>query len=253
MSAPVETASAPKRKVLSALWRWTTLFGGVAVFTVVASELHVTQGVAFDRPVMGWLHSMRSTALTESMLAVTALGDGPVITLVATAGAAYFWVNRHHHSALYLAAASTGAGLINAGLKMIFARMRPELAFYDAGGFAFPSGHSMSSAATYGAIAIITSTRYPRLRWPVTAGCAALVGLVGCSRAYLHVHFPSDVVAGWALGLTWPLWLKPLAIGRGFTPGHVARDELTSDGFSPEALAREEHRHAVGRASREAS
>jgi membrane-associated phospholipid phosphatase len=94
-----------------------------------------------------------------------------------------------------------------------------------------------------GRIAIITITRYPRLRWPVVAASALLVGLVGGSRAYLHVHFPSDVLAGWALGLTWPLWLKPLAIGRGFTPSHIRTEELTSDGFDPEALEAEEHHH----------
>lgn len=229
--------------MIGALGRFSTLFGGVAVFAVVASELHLTERVAFDGPVMRWLGSLRSDALTEGMLAVTALGDGPVVAFVATAGALFLWTRRHHHSAIYLAAAAGGAGLINTGLKAIFARMRPDLALYEASGFAFPSGHSMVAAATYGAIAIVTMTRFPRLRWPVVTACAVLVGLVGASRAYLHVHFPSDVVAGWALGITWPLWLKPLAIGPGFAPRRIPAEELTTDGFDPAELEAASRRH----------
>lgn len=212
---------------------------------MVASELHITEGVAFDRPIMSWLRDHRSDGLTDAMLALTHFGDGPVITSVAFAGAAFLWFKRHHHSAIYLGAAAAGAGLINAGLKMLFARIRPDLAIYEAAGFAFPSGHAMASAATYGAIAIIAITRYPSLRWPVTVMSAVLVGGVGLSRAYLHVHFPSDVLAGWALGLTWPLWLKPLAIGPGFITSHIPEEELEDDGFNPEELELEEEHQAA--------
>ncbi|MFW5741413.1 MAG: phosphatase PAP2 family protein [Myxococcota bacterium] len=107
-------------------------------------------------------------------------------------------------------------------------------------GFAFPSGHSMGSAATYGAVAVIVAARYPRWRLPLLALCAAIVAAVGVSRAYLGVHYPSDVLAGWALGATLPLWVKPLLLGKGFRATKIPDRELEADNFSPEELERRE-------------
>ena len=113
---------------------------------------------------------------------------------------------------MLVAAAATGAGVLSEALKRVFGRQRPELALRLAKtiGFAFPSGHSAASAATYGAFALVLAGRGHR-------GLARLVGTlvpasVGASRVYLQVHFPSDVVVGWALGAAW-LGILRLLIG----------------------------------------
>jgi membrane-associated phospholipid phosphatase len=119
-------------------------------------------------------------------------------------------------------------------MKVAFARERPDvlLQLSPTDGFAFPSGHSTGASAVYGALAVIVITRFPRVRTPLVMACIAIVGIIGISRAYLHVHFPSDVVAGWGIGLMWPLLLKPLVLGRGFRRRTISRAELEADGVA---------------------
>jgi undecaprenyl-diphosphatase len=84
--------------------------------------------------------------------------------------------------------------------------MHPLLPF-PPGGWSFPSGHSMGSAVTYLTVALVAATPLTRRRGRVyVVSCAvALAFLVGVSRAYLNVHYPTDVLAGWSGGLLWAL------------------------------------------------
>ena len=110
-----------------------------------------------------------------------------------------------------------GGGVVNQLLKTFFRRPRPplELRRAHASSYSFPSGHAMTTLATYGTWAFLISrhaalTRQPRVGWiwaPVLAGCA----LVGWSRIYLEVHYPTDVLGGWAAAT---IWLTTCGIAR---------------------------------------
>jgi undecaprenyl-diphosphatase len=129
---------------------------------------------------------------------------------------------------LLIAASATGA-LVSQGLKQLFGRERPPLALHavEVVNPSFPSGHAMLSAVVYLTLAVLIARFAERRRvkaYALAAG-VALTLLVGASRVFLGVHWPSDVLAGWSLGAAWALawWLLALAFerrngGRGAKP-----------------------------------
>lgn len=223
-----------------AVLRWLALFGGPALFIVLAWELWRTTTIAIDAPLQDGLRAFRSHAMTRFMSGVTHFGDTEAIYAIAIGGGLLLAFKRHWRSAIYLAAAAGGAGLLTRTLKEVFERARPLDALLVKGGFAFPSGHSLLSAATYGAVAVLIATRLPRHKKVLVTVCVTIAALVGFSRAYLFVHFPSDVLAGWALGAAWALWLKPLAIGPGMQAATTPNEELRADNFDPDELEQDE-------------
>lgn len=223
-------------RLARAALRWWMLFGGVVIFAVLSSELFFRDRVAIDGWAHDWLLSLRRPWLTDAMSVMTDLGGSIALTGLVVVGGLVFGILHHPRSALFLGVVGLGAALLNRGLKWTFSRERPDalLQVVPAEGYAFPSGHSMGSAAVYAAIALIAATRFPRYRAPVITACAIMALGVGFSRAYLFVHYPSDVLAGWGLGLTLALWLKPALLGPGFRPPTVPAQELAQDGVDPE-------------------
>jgi undecaprenyl-diphosphatase len=140
---------------------------------------------------------------------VTALGGVFVITLITVTVVAFFWLSSMRHAALYVALASLGALLLSAGLKHGFERPRPDLTPHGVTvyTYSFPSGHSTMSAAVYLSLGMVASrfVKRPRLK-VLFVGVAMFVTIaVGVSRVYLGVHWPTDVLAGWAIGFSWAL------------------------------------------------
>ena len=138
---------------------------------------------------------------------VTALGSAIVLLLVvAGVGGSLALMSRRREAALLLVVAFGGWGL-SLGLKAAIGRERPELfpAVTETYNSSFPSGHSMVSAAVYltvgAALARLTERRW--LKVHLMGLAVALTGIVGLSRVYLGVHYPTDVVAGWSLGVAW--------------------------------------------------
>ncbi|HEX4608921.1 MAG TPA: phosphatase PAP2 family protein [Urbifossiella sp.] len=144
---------------------------------------------------------------------LTALGGYTVLTLLVGAVLGYLVLGRHYPAALLVLVATAGGGALSMALKGVFARPRPALVPHlsFAATSSFPSGHSMLAAVTYltlGALlARLVRPWWAKLYFPAVA--AVLAGLVGASRVYLGVHYPTDVVAGWAAGLAWAVgcWL----------------------------------------------
>ncbi len=140
---------------------------------------------------------------------ITALGSPFVLVILVLASATWLWVRRQHHAFALLLASTLGARFLNALLKDLFARPRPdiELHLMPASSPSFPSGHAMDSAAIYLTIAALlaqeVTSRAQRL-YLIGLG-ASLSFLIGVSRVYLGVHYPSDVLAGWCAGLAWAL------------------------------------------------
>jgi undecaprenyl-diphosphatase len=147
--------------------------------------------------------------LEEMMRDFTAMGSTGVLTLMVLAIAGFLAMTRKGHAAVFVLAAVGGGVLISQTMKLAYARPRPDLVPHGAEVFtaSFPSGHSMMSAVVYltlGALLARTQADRPAKVY-ILAVAVLLTALVGVSRVYLGVHWPTDVVAGWALGGVWAL------------------------------------------------
>ena len=160
------------------------------------------------------------TWLRITALDITALGSASVLGLVVTAITGYLLLQGLRRTALLVFAASAGGWLLNSVLKELFQRPRPEVVPHlsEVMSLSYPSGHAMTSAAVYltlGALLMRVADR-PATKIYFMTFAMILAGLVGVTRVYLGVHYPTDVLAGWLVGLSWALfcWLVERAIER---------------------------------------
>jgi undecaprenyl-diphosphatase len=158
--------------------------------------------------------------LSEVMRDVTSLGGGPVITIVTLSVIGYLALRRSHRWLVLLVIATLGGLALEIGLKMIFDRGRPNVVphLMTADSLSFPSGHSMMSTIVYLTLAALIAPQLPnrRSRLYVIAIAAFLAFIIGVSRVYLGVHYPSDVLGGWSIGLGWATlcWLASWSLER---------------------------------------
>lgn len=147
--------------------------------------------------------------LSEAVRDVTALGSAPVLVILVLAVAGALAARRQYHAVVLLLAATVGGVLLNNALKGVFARPRPDVDLHltEVRSMSFPSGHAMESAIIYLTLAAIVSrlVESRALRLYFLGVATFLTLLVGLSRVYLGVHYPSDVLAGWTAGLAWAL------------------------------------------------
>ena len=190
------------------------------VFIEIADEVLEGEAIPFDETLLLALRTAADPAmprgpmwLQEAVRDITALGSYTVLSIVTFSSAAYLWLARQRRVAFFILAAASGAILCVTLLKIGFDRPRPDLVphIMTAETPSFPSGHSTAAAAVYltlGALLARFQTRR-RLRLFFVGVAVAITVLVGFSRVYLGVHWPSDVVAGWTLGGGWAVacWL----------------------------------------------
>ncbi len=145
--------------------------------------------------------------LQSAMLDLTALGGGTVLALVTLMAIGSLLALRKRAEALFIAVAVGGGGALSALLKMGYARPRPELVAHlvEVTSSSFPSGHAMNSAITYLTLGVLLARAVPDrlLKIYVLWVGVLLTLIVGISRVYLGVHWPTDVLAGWAIGSAW--------------------------------------------------
>lgn len=138
---------------------------------------------------------------------VTSLGSFVVLGMVTFAVAVYLLLTGGRSAALLVVVAVVGGMAVNSLLKIQFARPRPDLFVPAAEVFtaSFPSGHAALSAITYLTMAALLArmTASRRLRYYLMAVAATLTCLIGVSRIYLGVHYPTDILAGWCIGSAW--------------------------------------------------
>jgi undecaprenyl-diphosphatase len=140
---------------------------------------------------------------------VTALGSTVVLTLAVTVVALFLWIRDKPQKAMFLVAAVSLGALLNRALKVGFARPRPDIVAHGAHVTteSFPSGHSANSAIVYLMLGMMLARveASHAAKVFIFAVCVALTLMVGLSRLYLGVHWPTDVLAGWAVGASWVL------------------------------------------------
>jgi len=179
--------------------------GAACLFVFVLMALGVTGTwnlVAFDQAFAGWVAGWRNPALTDAMLAITSLGDGAYLRPMGALVVIALAMRRAWRPPVATATAFLLLPLLVNLIKSGIARTRPTIDLYDgADGFSFPSGHAANSALIYGAIAVLvfrSLTGPPR--WIATVALALLALLIAASRVYVGAHWPSDALAGLALG-----------------------------------------------------
>lgn len=184
--------------LLGASW----LFGGIAEDVVTGDPLTI-----IDLQVVQWFYDRSTPLLTQIMLAVTHLHDPIPITAAVVLIALYLAWRRNWYWLICLGVTMPSGMLLNALMQYAFHRARPVfddpllvLATYS-----FPSGHVAGSTMFYGVLAAMLIARLTSWRWRVMIALAAImmVALVALTRVYLGVHYPSDVLAAFAVGVIW--------------------------------------------------
>jgi undecaprenyl-diphosphatase len=168
----------------------------------------------FDITVRSDIHQHATTFLTTSMRAVTNLGDWPVIMFGTIALLLLFWYRGAFDYIQLMLITMAGAGILDGSLKLAFHRVRPDPFFMARPNtYSFPSGHALISLCFYGLIAGMLSLRLEKTwqRVAVWTVAAVLIAAIGFSRIYLGVHWPSDVLAGYAAALMWMGAIRHLA------------------------------------------
>ncbi|MGE0799358.1 MAG: phosphatase PAP2 family protein [Lautropia sp.] len=207
----------PTRSTLAWLPGWcrrhapalAVLFVGVLaplwLFGELAEAVTEHDALAIDEALLRFMQAQAAPALDRWMLTLSLIGSGPWIAAFDVVVATALAMRRRWLDALFWILATGGAALLNVAAKHNYGRIRPDLwvSIAPETSFSFPSGHTMQSMAV--ATALVILLWHTRARYPVMAAGAAFTLLVGTSRIYLGVHFPTDVAAGWLASLAWVL------------------------------------------------
>ncbi len=182
--------------------------GVIALFAKIVEDVVEGESRRFDETVLLWIHTNSPTWLDEPMRIITALGYYWVVLPLLVAFAYAFYYRGRKVSAALLVVSTLGGVVLTTALKTVFKRVRPELfdSGYTASFYSFPSGHATVAVGFYGTLTLLLAWRLTGVRrWMVVAAGVSLVLLIGFSRLYLGVHYPTDVLAGF---LAAPLWIS---------------------------------------------
>lgn len=194
-------------------WQLVLVFAGLLLplwgFAELADEVMEGEPFAFDEPILLFAQQLADEGLDRLFLLASNLGhEWGVVPADILLVLGLFLAGRRRQG-LFAGIALAGSGLLNIAAKQAFARDRPTLwaSIAPEHNFSFPSGHAMGSMTL--ATVLVLLCWPTRWRWPVLAAMLVFVPLVGFSRVYLGVHYPSDILAGWAAALAWTIavWL----------------------------------------------
>jgi undecaprenyl-diphosphatase len=188
------------------------LFAGVLLplllFGLVAEDVVEKETFVFDRPIQMFVHGNVTPLFDALMYFFTTAGSALVLVPLVVVVFGLLMRRRKHAPATFWAVSVAGAALINFLAKQAFGRVRPDLwiSRVHETTYSFPSGHAMSTMAVVTALTfLLWKTRW---KWAALVAGAVFVFLVGLSRVYWGVHYPSDILAGWAASLAWVAGVK---------------------------------------------
>lgn len=187
--------------------RLLLLFTGVLLplwgFAGLADEVHEGEPLIFDEPVLRFAQEAASAGFNRVFLLFSALGYQWGVVPTDILLVLVLAVRRHAREGLFAGLALGGSALLNLASKQLFARVRPSLweSIAPEATYSFPSGHAMGSM-TLAWVCMLLAWR-TSWRVPVTTAAVGFTVLVGLSRVYLGVHYPSDILAGWTAASVW--------------------------------------------------
>lgn len=189
-----------RKEVIFTAW----FLAGATLMVAVAEDVAGRETMEFDKQILLWVRQLSSPAMDRLMIYLTLMGSwGFVVMLVAMAGTAFVLLGRRRLALLYAGAVFTGIALSSA-VKLGFQRVRPEMwpRLVEVSASSFPSGHAVASSMAFWFLCWVLF-RESRGAWGLVL--APLLGMVplvvGFTRLYLGVHWPTDVIGGYALSL----------------------------------------------------
>lgn len=230
-SAPHPRGQNPAVRLLRPLFRWIrqfvhSLYAAGGILLIVALLLSVaalwglselTEGVMegetlrADEAALRWLATYATDRRDVRALEITSLGSGTVVLAVSILSASLLALLKRRYYAILVAVAVSGGWILSPVLKALFDRNRPQVVEWrvpHAGQASFPSGHAMMGMVLYVVLAYVIHRISSRAWVSVLAItlAAIVVTLIGITRVYLGVHYPSDVLAGYAVGFAWAMF-----------------------------------------------
>lgn len=207
--------------ILGAFLAIAILLGG---FAMMGSEMAEGETLAFDRQILLSLRHANDLGspvgprwAVSAMVDLTSLGGVAVLTLVTFIAFGFLMSSRKPALALFVLGSVGGGALVGTLLKSLFLRARPEVVphLVQVDSASFPSGHALNSAVVYLTLAALLARSMVewRLRAYLLLVAMVLVVLIGVTRVYVGVHYPTDVLAGWTIGAAWAILCSLVAQG----------------------------------------
>ena len=191
-----------------------------AVFIAVTSAVVAADAWIFDDPVRFFIYDLRADWLTPAVKVITYMGNWQSITLLCII-LLCFRQSRIKYG-LPVSAGAVSVTILNKIIKSVVERPRPDdiIHLVNAGGFSFPSGHSITSMFVFGMLIYLVRTNMQNRRAAnaMTVVLAVPMICIGLSRIYLGVHYPTDVLAGWCLGIIMIVIIYMMFRGTSFSP-----------------------------------
>ena len=185
-------------------------------FVAITDEVREGDQISLDRSILLMFRNPEDPAdplgppwFELAVRDVTSLGGVTITTMVTLAAVGFLLLSRRRGAALFVLASIAGAATLSFVIKGVIERPRPELTLHSMEVYtsSFPSGHATGAAATYLTLGALLARfqRRRRLKAYLLTLAVILTVMIGLSRLYLGVHWPSDVLAGWTLGSSWAL------------------------------------------------
>lgn len=193
--------------------RWTLFYYlllllSIILFIFLSQTVYRQGGFAFDDYLLTLFNRLEHPLGIRAAIAIDVFAISYLLGTLILIACAGLW-RRSKRSVIFMLLGFWGAIGLNLGAKAFFARTRPELfeQLTPITNSSFPSGHAMGSFAFWLVALLVVRQSYPRQSWWVGFAGGLFAFLVGLSRVYLQVHYPSDVLAAWALSAAWVLGL----------------------------------------------
>jgi undecaprenyl-diphosphatase len=177
----------------------------LGIFSYLSDKVLDSERIFFDHLIIQFFASIQSTLMTNIMLFFSFLGGAFLFIAFSFILVLLIYKKHYRETVIFLIIVLMGA-VINALIKMIFARPRPDIAPYlIERDYSFPSGHSMDAFVFYMTLGYLMYhfTRKGKLSLALTALALGVVLMIGASRIYLGVHYPSDILGGYVAGVLW--------------------------------------------------
>jgi len=176
-------------------------------FVYITDDIVELNNTSFDQQVFASIKPYITKATTSVMVVISFFASQKFLLPANILLAAWFlFIDKHRWYSIRVPVVSLGSFLVMSGLKLVFQRTRPlDPVFEAARGFSYPSGHAMSAMTFYGLLIYIVWDKIENntYKWALSILLLIIVLLIGFSRVYLRVHYASDVLAGFSLGIVW--------------------------------------------------
>ena len=221
----------PGKQVTTTVSRRSTLFtrfalAAISVLVFVWLSVNVVKNDTsrVDDYIRNLVHRTSQPALTEAMKVASYIGEAGNVQFLTLAVVVAFWIQGRRRDGLVLAVTILGAGVLGNVLKLCFHRARPVPHFGLAipATFSFPSEHALMTICFYGVLVHLTNSHVQSvgIRAGIWAVAVSMTLVIGFSRIYLGLHYPTDVVAGYAAGAA---WVSAITLAERFAPRFLAR------------------------------